>query len=193
MLSLRYHTDSELLLLLKEGDHAAFTEIYKRYSGLLYLHAYKRLKEREEARDIVQELFTLLWKKREEIHIHTGLAGYLYAAVRNRVIKAITRRETESGYYDSLRASIVRGVSVTDHLARERELAAIIEREIGELPAKMRRIFNLSRRSCLSHKEIAQQLQLSESTVKKQVNNALKVLRAKLETLLFLLTLLMIQ
>ena len=59
----------------------------------------------------------------------------------------------------------------------------IIETEIAALPSRTREIFELSRKENLSHKEIAAQLGISEQTVKKQVQNALKVIKPKLNDL----------
>jgi len=179
-------SDQELVVLVKENDHDAFVEIYQRYSEALYRHAYKMLRDREAAKDIIQELFTVLWSKRSEFILQTNLSNYLFTATRNRVIKIIAHKSIESVYFSSIQESIKQGNAITDHLVRENELQAIIEREIEKLPPKMRKVFNLSRKEHLSHSEIATQLNLSESTVKKQVNNALKVLRAKLEIYLSL-------
>jgi DNA-directed RNA polymerase specialized sigma24 family protein len=55
------YSDDELTTLLKQGDLAAFTAIHRRYFGVLYSHAYKRLPDREEIKDILQELFTCIW------------------------------------------------------------------------------------------------------------------------------------
>src|SRR5690606_11596478 len=114
----------------------------------------------------------------------THLSGYLYTAIRNRVIKVIAHKSVESAYYSSLQAAFQQGNAVSDHLIRERELSRLIEKEIDALPPKMRCVFTLSRKAYLSHREIAEKLDLSEATVKTQVNNALKILRAKFETLL---------
>ena len=62
----------------------------------------------------------------------------------------------------------------------EKQLQTIIELEIAKLPPKMRRIFELSRKDELSHQEIAQKLDFSYQTVKKQVQNALKIIRPKI-------------
>ncbi|WP_449438768.1 sigma factor-like helix-turn-helix DNA-binding protein [Pedobacter steynii] len=64
----------------------------------------------------------------------------------------------------------------------------LIEKEIASLPSKMKEVFELSRKANLSHRQIAIELDLSEKTVKNQVNNALKVLRLKLGSLMFLLS-----
>jgi len=183
-------SDQELLSLLREDNHAAYTEIYNRYSGVLYLHAYNRLRDREESKDLLQELFTTIWNNRKDLDIRSTLSGYLYRAVMNRVFKYFSRKQTEEKYIGSIQESVNSGDCITDHLVRQNQLAGIIEKEIDALPPKMREIFVMSRKERLSHKEIAEQLGLAESTVKKQVNNALKILRGKLGLFTYLLFLL---
>ncbi len=186
MLGYQLFTDDELVLYLKQGDHAAFTEIYVRYAGALYNHAYHLLQNRNEVKDIVQEIFTALWNRRANLEIKTNLAGYLYVAARNRVIKIISHQKIKTKYLDQLPISIHDATLSTDYLVRERQLVTIIEDEIKKLPLRMREILILSRQSYLSHREIAEKLNLSESTVKKQVNNSLKVLRIKLQSFMIL-------
>ncbi|MGV3586354.1 MAG: RNA polymerase sigma factor, partial [Adhaeribacter sp.] len=53
--------DHDLFDLVKSEDEAAFKEIYERYFDVLYIHAYKRLQDKEEAQDVIQEVFTVLW------------------------------------------------------------------------------------------------------------------------------------
>lgn len=181
-----YHTlaDIELVALLRESNRDAFAEIYNRYKGILFVHAYKRLLNRDEAEDAVHDLFAALWSGRTTFHLQTGnLPGYLYSAVRNRVLKVIAKRQFAEGYLGSVE---VLENAATDHRARENQLKAIIEKEVALLPAKMREIFELSRNAQLSHKEIAAQLDVSEKTVKNQINNALKILRVKLGLFVFL-------
>ena len=78
MHNLKMLSDEELSVLLFKGNNAAFEEIFNRYWSVLYSAAYKRLKNHEGAEEIVQDLFTLLWSKRESIQIHTSLLGYLF-------------------------------------------------------------------------------------------------------------------
>jgi RNA polymerase sigma-70 factor (family 1) len=179
-------SDGELAILLQQGDRAAFTEIYNRYKYLLYLHVYKRLRNADEAEDIIHDLFAVLWNNRETFVLKTHLSGYLYTAVRNRVFKFMAHKDIESAYVTSFFETAKSTVNITDHLVREHQMTLLIEKEIAALPSKMREIFELSRKHHLSHKEIADQLQLSEQTVSKQVTNALRILRAKLWFLTFL-------
>ncbi len=181
MFSYRSYTDKELACLLAKGDHSAFTEIYDRYAGILYVHARKKLTNRETARDLVQDLFASLWNRRATFSKDTQLSGYLYAAIRYKVINRIIREKRLTEFEATLVDRVAEEQVLTDYLVREKELRQLIEAEASRLPKKMREIFYMSRELQLSHKEIAEQLNLSQATVKKQVNNALKVLRVKLE------------
>lgn len=180
--SYQRYTDSALLTLIAENDDLAFAEVYLRYKGALFLHARRILGNDEEAKDVLQELFTTLWTRRNSIDLKTNLSAYLYASVRNRVFDIIAHRKVEEKYIASLANFVEKGEYVTDQQLLEQELRELIEREIGLLPPKMREVFELSRKEDLSYKEIADQLHISDKTVKKQVNNALHILRGKLDT-----------
>jgi len=186
LVSLKEISDSDLVLLLREDNKDAYTEIYNRYSWLLHTHAYKKLGDRDATNDLIQELFTSLWTKRKDIALVSTLSAYLYTAVRNRVLNIIEHKGVKSKYIDSLARFANAHVVDTDHLVREKQMMAIIEKEIAALPPKMREVFELSRKSHLSHKEIAAQLSISEETVKKQVKNALKVLRIRLGAVIYI-------
>lgn len=180
-------SDQQLVALLKEGNPVAYTTIYDRYERLLFIHAYKRLQNKEEARDIIHDLFIVLWTKRKDLNFGTSLRAYLYTSIRNRIFDLIARQKLESAYVLSLQKFIDFGHYTTDHRTRINQLNALIEKEIALLPTKMREVFELSRNEQLSHREIAERLDISEQTVKKQVQNALKVLKVKLGPLYTLL------
>ncbi len=178
----KYHqlSDEELTDFLKTGDHAAFTEIYNRYFWLLHTHAYKWMRDRDQVKDIIHELFATLWAKHLDIDFEHGLASYLYASVRNRIFNQLSKKRNESAYLTSLNEFIGRGECITDHHIREKQLISIIEGEISSMPRKMREVFELSRKKNLSHKEIAEKLDISEQTVRKHIQHALKILRFRL-------------
>jgi RNA polymerase sigma-70 factor (family 1) len=180
------YSDQQLTILLKEGDHVAYTEIFNRFKFILQAHAVNKLRDREEARDIIQEVFVYLWTKREVIQFTENLSGYLYGAVRNAILNRITRKHIEGKYFDAMKAfSLVNQVE-TDTLVRENQLKAFIEQEIAQLPSKMRLVFELSRKDNLSHAAIAEQLGISEQTVSKQITNAIKILKVKLGVFIYL-------
>lgn len=182
------YSDEEILQLLKDGNHDAYTEIYDRYNGHLYIFAYKRLKNREEAKDVIHELFLKLWTDREIIAEKYTLIAYLYASLRNRIINLIARQKVSTKYLESFNQYLVEFCNNdTDFLVRQADLQQLIEEEIAGLNPKTRKVFELSRQSNLSRKEIAEKLDISEETVKSHMHSALKVLKMKLGDLYFFL------
>lgn len=178
-------SDQKLTELLSDGDRDAFTQIFKRYNGILYAHAFKKLGEQENAKDVVQEIFSILWARRDEISFKTNLSGYLYTSVKNKILDLITHNEIKDSYADSLKHFVNNSAEIADHLIREKQLREIIERETDKLPPRMQLIFKMSRNNHLSHKEIAEELKLSEQTVTDQIKKALKVLKSKISLILF--------
>jgi len=185
MTDYRQLSDYALLDRFKQGDTLAYEEIYHRYWALLFNHGRRILQDDEDAKDLVQDAFAVLWKEGKTLVIKTSLSAYLYAVVRYKVFDLIDRQKVKNGYLESLEHFIAENNYSSDHLVREKQLEVIIEKEIAALPAKMREIFELSRKANLSYLEIAQKLNISDNTVKKQINNALKILRNKLGAPLF--------
>lgn len=179
-------SDEDLSRLSRSGDHDAFTEIFNRYNGLLYIHAYRKLKERELAKDIVQDVLSTLWIKRNQIDPSNNLGGYLYTSLRNKIFDLLSRQEVANRHVISLQKYLEQGSVLTDYPVREKQMAAIIEREIEALPSRMREVFVLSRKEHLSYKEIAEKMAISEETVKDQIKKALKVLRPRIGAMIAL-------
>ena len=176
-------SDEALLTEFQAGNIQAFELIYDRYKGLLYIHAYKMLRDEDEAKDVVQELFAKLYTKANTLYLKNTLSAYLYTSVRNQILDVIAHRRIKTEYLASLGEFLDVGAYTTDQFMREKELAFQIEKEVSMLPEKMRLIFEMSRKGSLSHKEIAARLDISDKTVKKQINNAIKLIKVKLHLL----------
>ncbi|PYF74560.1 RNA polymerase sigma factor [Pedobacter nutrimenti] len=183
-----YHalSDFELITLLKEGDHVAYTEIYKRYYYLMFVFAYKKLRDEDLAKDVVQELFFQVWQKKETISTGTKFAAFMYVSLRHKIFNYFIHQKVEARYIYFLKDfSNTISSEKADYLVRSKELRVYIEKQIKALPSKMRIIFELSRNENFSHKEIAEKLETSEYNVSKQITNALKILRTKLGVIIF--------
>jgi RNA polymerase sigma-70 factor (family 1) len=173
-------SDWQLVEHLKSGEQTAFSEIYNRYWAMLYTTCYKMLRDESEAQDIVQDLFVTLWAKRNALDLKTSLSGYLYITARHKVLNAIRKRKNSDKIIDALGGYIqTQDASVLEQIT-EKELATAIEKEIQNLPEKMKQVFEYSRKDYLSNREIADKMGISDKTVKKQIGNAIKVLRLKL-------------
>lgn len=173
-------SDSELVDLLKQSNHAALAEIYQRYWAVLFIQARKMLQDDDLARDVTQEIFISLWSSGPELKINSNLSGYLYASVRNKVLNCIRDNKVRTDYIDLFGLYLEQSQNSTTEILEEKELRNTILEIVESLPPKMREVFELSRFQHLTHKEIAGQLNISETTVKKQISNALGVLKTKL-------------
>ncbi|RYG06177.1 MAG: RNA polymerase sigma-70 factor, partial [Chitinophagaceae bacterium] len=143
----------------------------------------------EVAEDIIQDVFISLWDKRYILNIQGTISSYLYAAIRYKFFDLVSHQKIRKDYAANFQIYIDTYASPTESHVNEKELIQLIEKEVGKLPDKMREVFQLSRYGGMSHREIAQQLGVSEKTVKNQVNNALKILRKKLGSFTFFLML----
>jgi RNA polymerase sigma-70 factor (family 1) len=188
MSSYRTLSDSHLLDLVRSGDETAFAETYERYWLLIYAHTLKMLGNDDDAKDITQEVFTHLWQKAQFIRNCDNLAGYLYVSARHKVINLIRQNKVRRDYLFSLSEYATERSNTTIEQLNARDLESAIEREIQSLPARMREIFELSRKQNLSYKEIAVKLDISDKTVKKQISNALKIIRLRLNIIIALLS-----
>src|SRR5690606_7290355 len=131
-----------------------FTELYNRYWALMYVYACKMLDDKDSAEDIVQEVFTYIWNNCCQIEINASVSNYLYTAVRYRIFDYFDRQKVRTAYIESLQHFIDEGEYTTDSYVREKELKSLIEAAVEVLPPRMREVFELSRKSFLSQKEI---------------------------------------
>ena len=171
--------DGELIALLVAGDRSAFTEIFNRYNKLLYSHVFNKIRDEGAAQDLVQDIFVVLWEKRDLIK-NINLSGYLFTMTRNRILNLLSHGKIVSDYASAIQNYAPSSYPMADELIREKQLSEIIETEINALPPRMREVFVLSRYKHLSNKEIAARLGLSEHTVADQIKKSLKTLRFRI-------------
>lgn len=185
--------EKDLLSRLKAGDEKSFEQIYRHYYGSLYIQAYHRLGDRELAKDVVHDLFTVIWNTKDSITVETSLTNYLYTCVRNRVFDIWAKERNREKYLNSLvLESTITHVNAVDQL-QEKMLTEQIENTLKQLPPRVRQVFEMSRNQYLTYKEIANQLELSEHTVRGYIKEALKALRYRIGALLWSLLILIIK
>ncbi len=171
--------DEVLADLIHDRDEQAFAEVYNRYWGVLHRFSRRVLRDDDLAADAIQDIFTKLWDQAATFSISGSLQGYLYRSTRNQLIQYIRKERSRTDYLREHPFDETATARADDAL-REKELAALIEREVERLPVKMREVFELSRKAYLSYKEIAERTDIAEGTVRKQIHYALKQLRARL-------------
>lgn len=180
--------DLQFASLLQGGDEFAYAEIFKRYNSLLYTFAFKRIRDEDEAKDIVQDVFLKLWQNRESLVLHTSLSSYLYRAVLNQLLNRLKHITLHQDHIESFQIFMNDKSLQTDYRIREKDMQALIQLEVAALPPRMREVFTLRSQEGLSNREIAEQLGLSEQTIETHMKRALKVLRSRLSIAITLLS-----
>lgn len=178
--------DTELLAMMAEGSEAAFSELYGRYFDPLFVNGVQLLGDADVAGDVVQDVFADFWQRRATLGIRSSVKGYLYGAVRHGVLNAIRQRQVSSAFLDGLLAAEETFSAAADEDLRLAELQRVIDEAVERLPARMREVFELSREGDKSQHEIADQLGVSENTVKSQLANSRAKLRKSLGDWIFL-------
>jgi len=171
--------DAHLVEFLQEGKISAFEEIYRRYWYKLFGMAYHQTGVREEAEELVQEVFLTVWNRRSEVVIrHLDL--YLTIAIKNQVYDYIKSKISYRKYQEYLIFQEIRQHNGTDEIVNFLELANAIEKALSRLPEKSAEVFRRSRFENQSVKEIARELNLSEKAVEYHITKSLKFLRSNL-------------
>lgn len=174
------YNDEQLIKLIKVNDHSAFKQLYDRYWKLLFSLAASKLDSFDEAEEIVQEIFTDLWARRESIQINRSVKYYLAAAAKYQVMTMLTKRHRKNQITIGLLSKDQPSAQPADQLLIFRQLQEELERIVSALPERCQLIYRLSREEGYSHKEIAQQLDISEKTVETQLTRALARIRTGL-------------
>jgi len=184
----KIYTDQELLAFMKKGNQFAFESIFNKYAEELFLYAHKKLKNKEESEDIVQDIFISLYKQQDQLHDIQNLASYLYKAVLNKVFDSYKHKYVVNEYasahaddYNDQHFSVG-----SDFLIREKDLKMLIEASINKMPSRMREIFILKKFEHWSTKQIAEKFNLSELTVSTHLKRATRILKSNVEEFLVL-------
>ncbi len=175
-------SNTNLVKLLKRGDMAAFDAIYYKYSHKLHLFVLRYLKQEEDAEGIVQEVFIKIWESRKKIDTYQSFEGFIFTIAYNATISLLRKRMSETKsreYLKSLQQPDIPETAIDE--LQYKELNHKVQKLLKELTHRQREIYQLSREEGLSHKEIAEKLDLSESTVNNHLVTILKYLKSHLD------------
>ena len=173
------HTpDGQLLQQMAGGDRQVFTELYKRYWEDLFITAAKALRGKEEAADVVQDVFLSLWSRRNELDLQGSLAAYLHTSVRYKCIHYIEKNITRRDYLVQLAEVAISASSPNAEINLQlKEMQQIVNNAVAKMPPKMQEVYKLSHQEHLSYKEISDCMNISVETVKKHIQHALQLIR----------------
>ncbi len=174
-------SDKELISKLQANEFQAFDILFHKYSERLYHFAFSFLKNDEDSKEIVQEVFYRIWKKREDLDSGKSFKSFLFKISYNLIVDQLRLKLKDNEYrkflmeyFDANSSTQIEPGSDYDVLKKQ------IDTAINELPDKRKRIFKLSRENGWSHKEIAEELGISVKTVENQITLSIKHIKENL-------------
>ena len=164
---------------IQEGDQQAFEELFFEFFYDLCSYALQMTSCRSRAKDIVQEVFCKLWKRRHNWTIHTSLKAYLFRAVRNEALNHLDRKNHRKKVREKFSEDTIKR---TSNLKKKKgksnqELLQKIWNAVEDMPQRRRSVFVLHRKHGLSYKEIAEVLDITRKTVENHMGLALDDIR----------------
>jgi RNA polymerase sigma-70 factor (ECF subfamily) len=180
--------DRLLLARIREGDTAAFDELFCAYRDSLGAFVLQIVRSREAAEEIVHDLFLRIWDGRDLWDFEGVFRAYLFRAARNRAISYLRHERADLRLRDRLtreqNARVPMSLeSAADLMIEAGDLAGAIERAVARLPRRCQEVFRLSRHHGLSHAEVGKVMGIAPKTVEVQLRRALIALRAELARL----------
>lgn len=164
------------------SDKQAFEAVFHKYYATLCFFANKFVRDEEVARDIVQEVFIRFYEKKVNFPNLIALKSFLYGCVQNKALNYLEKMNNRTAIREKLEQNLYAENEYFYHQA-EAELFEEIFAAIEELPTECRRIFKMSYVDNMDIREIAEQLNISESTVKTQRQRAKSYLKKRLQNL----------
>lgn len=173
---------------LKEGSiRDNFDKIYVMYFSRMHRFAKEYVLFDEDAENIVQDVFLLLWEKRDVLDIQVSLVSYIFALVKNRCLDYLRHKIVADEFKQELSAKLSSLEQLNNSFSSDEDIERIVVSAINTLPERCRIIFIESRVNGKKYREIAEELNLSVNTIENQMAIALKKLRKELKDYLPLL------
>jgi RNA polymerase sigma-70 factor, ECF subfamily len=174
---MKIEEDPILIRQLQKGNHLAFNQLYARYFPKLYGFSLKITGNREDAEEIVQEVFTKVWEIRDNLDPEKNFNSLLFTIGKHKIYNKARQRIYRQAYENYVKLYGNRTEDLTDHEISFHEAQFFINKAISLLPEKRREIFILSKIEGLSNKEIAKRLNTSLSNIENNINKALKSIK----------------
>lgn len=161
-----------------KNDRAGQLKIYQLFSPVLYGICLKYMKNEDDAKDVFQEAFIIVFQKIHQYKFEGSFEGWLKRIFINKLIETLNKKKKESFFLDVFDTE----TDFTEEV--ELEVATIPQEKllefIQDLPDQYRMVFNLYVFEKMKHKEIAEQLKISEGTSKSNLNRAKKILQKRI-------------
>jgi len=166
---------------LKKGDVQSYEDLFNKYNKKVYYFALSYLKNKDEAEDVVQEVFMDIWRFRDQINEYFEFSKYLFKITYNETCRKFRKKASDKRHIEEVTVY----TSVEDNTTRldieYDNLVEITKGLIEKLPDRQKEIFLLTINEQLGTDKIAEKLNISKKTVENQLAIVKRTLRKALE------------
>ncbi|MHC2992746.1 hypothetical protein OB13_14570 [Pontibacter sp. HJ8] len=162
---------------LRAGDVTAFEHLYQVFEPRLYAFALHLVRQREDAEEVVQEVFLKVWERRHQLDPEQNFDGYLFSIAKNLVYNKARSKATEFAFTQYIMVNGKHAGCFTEEAVAYKDLSKLLDDTCAALPPVRRQVFIMSRVEGKSNREIAQQLNTTSSNIENHLYKALKVIR----------------
>jgi len=169
-----YTRETEQILLRQAaaGSREAYAALYRYFLPKLYQYTYNIVRSKEDTKELLQDIFLKLWEKKEDLEKVSSLNSYLFRMAHNKLMNLFDHQKVRQKAMDYIGMHAVETGSTLEDEYIYNEYSETARRAVNSLPPKRRQVFELSNMHDLSYDEIAAELQISKSMVKKQLYSA---------------------
>ena len=180
-------TDNELAVAVREGKPDLYAEIIERYQGKLFAYLYRMIGNRDEAEDLLQDVFIKAYKNLNSFDVDRKFSSWIYRIAHNEAVNYIKRKslkrfiswEDISSTRDKLESSS--SEEGADDAWARKEIRQEVSEALKKLPAKYKEVLLLRFFSDKSYEEISEILGRPVNTVGTLINRAKKKLAEEME------------
>lgn len=175
------HSDKvkSLLLDIQQGEESAFAALFDLYRPKIYTAALRITKNEWVAEEIVQDTFVKVWISRATLGNIENFEGWLYTVARNITFNLLKRSEREKGNFNRMvQDSITLFYPPADYDIQTKEFQKILNEAIERLPTKQKATYKLIKEQHLKREQAVAELKVSAETVKWNLDQAMRSIRA---------------
>jgi RNA polymerase sigma-70 factor (ECF subfamily) len=169
----------QIIPLLLSGDEHTFERVYKHFFKPLHGYALTMLKDEDEAKGVVQNIFLKLWERKDRLDFSGSIQAYLFGAVYHECLNYLRHEKVKMKHQDHI-VHTMKHQQETHTGMELLDLKSKLQHALNDLPERCRTVFQLSRFEELKYQEIADRLKIYIKTVEGKLGKELKILRIKL-------------